>query len=115
MSKMTMVVKKISDFQIENANRITNGFFLFFLMVFTLDLIFNYFQHVPFYVAVTLVVFPLLFISTQLLNTQRKPLYVLIISFAVTAFLSSTIHVFHVKNISDLLFIIQFFSIYFLY
>lgn len=115
MSELTMIFKQVSNFQIKNANRITNGYFLVFLIIFSLDLIFNFFHHLPLFVAVALVIFPFLFTSTQLFNTQRTPLNLLIISFVVVAILSSIIHVFHVKNISDVLFILLFFTIYFLY
>lgn len=115
MRLITKFTIQLSAYQIENANRITNGYFLFFLIAFVLDLIINFFHHIPFFVVAGLIIFPFLFISTQLSNPKQGPLYLLVCSFVVVAILNSIIQVFHVKNISDLLFILLLFTIYFLY
>ena len=115
MINISKVRKHITDFHFQNENYLVNGYFLYFLLMYTLDLIFNFFQLVPFFVATSLVIFPLLFISTQILNSERNQLYILIFSFAFISLLNSVFQSFHVKNISDLLFISLFITIYYYY
>jgi len=115
MINISKVRKHITDFHFQNEDSLVNGYFLYFLLMYTLDLIFNFFQLVPFFVATSLVIFPLLFISTQILNSERNQLYILIFSFAFISLLNSVFQSFHVKNISDLLFISLFITIYYYY
>jgi O-antigen ligase len=62
-----------------------------------------------------IIIFPFLFVVTQISNNEKKQLYVLVIAFILLTILNSLIFIFDIKNISDVLFIILFFTIYFYY
>jgi len=109
------IIKYITDFHLKNENRLVNWYFLYFLVVFSLDRMINFFQLTPFFVVAGLLVFPLLFLSAQITNRERNQLYVLVCSFAFIGVLNSIFQSFHVKNISDLLFISLFFTMYYYY
>ncbi len=93
-----------------------NYFFLFFLISFFIDrILFSFFINFPFFVVSALLIFPFLFIATQNKSPDKYRLYILIFSFTAITILNSIIYEFGVKNISDLLFIILFITIYFYY
>ncbi|MCF6341569.1 MAG: hypothetical protein L3J31_02025 [Bacteroidales bacterium] len=90
-------------------------FFWLFLASFVLDRVVNFFVHFPFFVGVALLLFPLLFLVTQYRNPEKRKLNLLVFSFLTITILSSIVFLFGVKNISDLLFILLFFTVYFYY
>lgn len=90
-------------------------FFWLFIVSFLIDRIINYFIHFPFFVGSAILIFPFLFITTQYKNPDKWQLNVLVLSFVSLGILNSIFYFFDIKNISDILFIILLFTIYFYY
>ncbi len=109
------ILNRIKKFIDENGPELVNLFFWFFLVSFVLDRIINYFFHIPFFVSISLIVLPFLFLITRYKNPDKTWIYVLVFSFLVVTILNSIIYQFGVKNISDFLFIGLFVIIYFYY
>ena len=94
---------------------LVSSFFWFFILSFLFDRIINYYTHFPFFVVSVIILFPFLFLATQYKNPGKRQLNVLVFSFLVITIINSIVHLFALKNISDLLFIILFITIYFYY
>ena len=90
-------------------------FFWVFLISFFIDRVFNYFVHFSFFVATALLLFPFLFFIARQKIPDKHILNILVFSFFATTILNSIIYLFSIKNISDLLFIVVFITVYFLY
>jgi len=90
-------------------------FFWSFIILFFADRVANFFVHIPVFVVGGITLFPLLFVVTQIRNQEKQQLYVLAVSFILLAIINNIVFLFCIKNISDVLFIILFFTIYFFY
>ncbi|MCD4695501.1 MAG: hypothetical protein K8S16_04595 [Bacteroidales bacterium] len=99
----------------ENISFIANLLFLSSLAIFILDCIFNYFFHLPVFVGFSLFLLPLLFICIILQSRNHQQFLLIAGSFLLVSFISSYVNVFHVKNISDLVFILFFITVLYLY
>ena len=106
-----LIIKFITN----SDSELVNIFFWLFLVSFLIDRIINYFIHFPFFVGVAILAFPFLFIITQYKNTDRRQLMILVFSFVLITIINSIVYLFGVKNISYLLFIILFITIYYYY
>ena len=95
-------------------SKITSVLFLLFIVSFAIDRIINYFFHFPFFVIISIIIFPILVIATKK-ESNNQQFFILIISFALITILNSIIYIFNVRNISDLLFILLFITTYFYY
>ena len=115
MQKFSKIINLTKTLVNKYESKLVDIFFWFFISSFFIDRIINYFIHFPFFVIAALIIFPFLFFSVQYKNPDKRQLYVLIFSFLIITILNSIIYLFGVKNISDLLFIILFISIYFYY
>ena len=115
MKELSIITGPSKRFVDKNESKLVDIFFWLFIASFVLDRVINYFVHFPFFVGCALLLFPFLFILTQYQNPEKRKLYVVVLSFLAITTLNSIIYLFGVKNISDLLFIILFFSIYFYY
>jgi len=104
-------IKYVSDLKIN----MVSFFFWAFLLLFFTDRVANYFIHIPVFVVGAVLLFPLLLMLTQYRNKERKQLYVLVVSFILLTILNSIVFLFNVKNISDALFVVLFFTIYYFY
>ncbi len=97
-------------------NKLVNIFFLIFIASFFIDrMLFSFIINFPFFVVSALLIFPFLFLVAQYKNPNKYQLYALVFYFVIITILSSIIYFFGVQNISDLLFIILFITIYFYY
>lgn len=106
-------LKKLYD---ANESRFVNIFFWVFIISFFVDRVLFYFLiNFPFFIITAIIIFPFLFFTTQNKNTDKRQIYLLIFSFTIVTILNSIIYVFGVKNISDLLFIVLFVTIYYYY
>ena len=86
-----------------------------FLVLFLTDSIVNFFVRAPIFVSGGLV---LLFYNFELLRRYKqfdKKLIILVLSFILIGIANNIIYHFHIKNISDLFFILLFFTSYYLY
>lgn len=100
----------------KHQSKLVSFFFLLFLVSFFVDrILFSLFINFPFFVVSALLVLPFLFLVAQNKNPDKKQLNVLVISFIVLTILNSLVYVFGINNISDLLFIILFITIYYYY
>ncbi len=106
----------ISDLKNKHQDKFVNIFFLIFITSFFIDrILFSFVINFPFFVVSALLVFPFLFLATQNKNLNKYQLYVLIFTFIIITILNSIVFLFGNQNISDLLFIILFITIYFYY
>lgn len=99
----------------KNESKIVDVFYWIFIVLFIIDRTINYFFHFPFFVGSAIIIFPFLVLTTQYKNPDKWKLNVLILAFVCLGILNSVFYFFDVKNISDLLFIILLFTIYFYY
>jgi len=95
--------------------KICDSLFWVFFALFLLDRVINYFYDFPFFVISAIALFPLLIYFSQKNNTNKKQHYFLMFFFIIITVLNSIIYRFSVKNISDLLFVVLFFTSYFFY
>ena len=115
MKVVSNIIKFPKRFIDEHGPELVSLFFWFFLISFVLDRIINYFFYFPFFVASSLIVLPILFLTTSYKNPDKTRLKVIVFSFLAMAILNSIIYLFGIKNISDFLFISLFVVIYFYY
>jgi len=103
--------------QFINNSRInfTSLFFWVFLVLFFTDRVVNFFFHFPLFVSGSIVLLPVLIIAPRYKNREKKQLCILIISFSGITIINSFVSVYDVKNISDALFIMLFFAVYYFY
>jgi glycosyltransferase involved in cell wall biosynthesis len=86
-----------------------------FLLLFIIDSTVNYFYKLPIFVTGGII---LLFYNLELLRRFKqlnKTLLVIVISFVIIAIINNIVYSFHIKNISDLFFILLFVTSYYLY
>jgi len=115
MQGVTKIINLTNKLVEKNKSNLVHAFFWFFIASFVADQIINSFFHFPFFVVSALLLFPFLFIVTQYKNRNKQQLYVLVFSFFTLTILNSIVYVFDVKNISDLIFILLFVTIYYYY
>ena len=97
-------------------DKLVSFFYLYFIVSFFIDrLLFSFLINFPFFVVSAIFIFPFLFLAAQNKNSNKKQLFVLVFTFMVITIVVSIMYVFGVQNISDLLFIILFITIYFYY
>ncbi|MCP4632843.1 MAG: oligosaccharide repeat unit polymerase [candidate division Zixibacteria bacterium] len=95
---------------------IANTLFIVCLCVFTVDRVLNYFIHAPIFVASSLIIIPVIPYFCIIKQGGNNPEILVIISiFALIAIINNLIYEFHIKNISDLSFILLFIICYYLY
>ncbi|RLD45717.1 MAG: hypothetical protein DRI95_02545 [Bacteroidetes bacterium] len=113
--KVSNLNNPLIDWVTKYESKLVDIFFWLFIASFLIDRIINYFIHFPFFVGSALLMFPFLFFITQHKNPDRKRLMIAVFSFVLITIINSIVYLFGVKNISDLLFIILFITIYFYY
>ncbi len=115
MKRASNIISPLIDLVSKYESKLVDIFFWLFIFSFLIDRIINYFIHFPFFVGSALLIFPLLFLSAQYKKPDRKQLIFIVFSFILITIINSIIYLFGVKNISDLLFIILFITVYFYY
>ena len=115
MKQLSFITGPSKKFVDKNGTKLVNIFFWLLIISFVLDRIINYFVHFPFFVGCAILLFPFLFLITSYQNPEKWKLNLLVFSFLIITTLNSIFNLFGVKNISDMLFIILFFTIYFYY
>ena len=117
MEKLSSSIKNlITSFVNKHPSQLVSFFFLFFLIAFFIDrILFSLFVNFPFFVVSAILVFPFLFLASQYKNPDKRQLFVLVFAFITLTILNSIVYVFGINNISDLLFVILFFTSYYYY
>lgn len=96
--------------------KFANIMFMTFLMVFVVDRVTNYFIHAPIFVIATLIILPIIiYVSLKSHTGWNKQLIILAAAFILIAIIDNMTYKFHVKNVSDLAFILFFVSSYYFY
>ena len=112
ISNINIFFKALVD---RNEPKLVNAVFVYFMFAFITDQVVNYFYHVPVFVVSALAIFPILLIILQVRNSQKRSFIVLVLSFIILATINNLVYGFHLKNISDLLFICLFIVFYYYY
>ena len=116
MKRVSDITNQLTEFVAKYESKLIDVFFWYFIASFFIDRIFFSISIAfPFFVVSALLVFPFLFFLSQHKNPDKRKLYVLIASFLLITTLNSIVYLFDVKNISDLLFVVLFITIYFYY